>query len=130
MTKVFELQAVFIFGGGCYCLLELAWRARTHWTMALLGGACFTFMYGAAAYTALPAWAQWVLSGAFITASEFLTGAVVNVYLDWDVWDYAGRPMNLYGQICAGYGALWFALSVPGCALARLLCTSVFRRGL
>ena len=127
MMGIIELLAVFLLGGGAYGLLELLWRGRTHWIMLPLGGVCFTFMYAAAAGS-LPLWARYVLCAAFITAAEFLTGALVNVALGWDVWDYSDRPMNLYGQICAGYAALWFALSVPGCALARFLRNSVFRR--
>ena len=125
MRDHLELLAAFLLGGGAYGLIELLWRGRTHWTMLGLGGACFSFMYLASA-SALPPLAQYVLCAAFITAAEFLTGAAVNVALGWNVWDYAGEPLNLYGQICARYSALWFFLSVPGCALARFLHSSVF----
>ena len=52
---------------------------------------------------------------------EFITGAVVNVLLGWGVWDYSDRPLNLYGQVCLLYSLYWLLLSIPGCALARLL---------
>ena len=39
-----------------------------------------------------------------------------------DVWDYATQPLNLMGQVCIGFSALWFLLSVPvsGLSLAML----------
>ena len=88
--------------------------------MVLTGGVCFGWMYLAAG-SALPFWAQWPLTAAFITALEFCVGAAVNVWLGWAVWDYSGERFNLYGQICPRYALLWFALSLPGLTLARLL---------
>ena len=57
-----------------------------------------------------------------ITALEFVTGCLVNLHLGWDVWDYATQPLNLMGQVCIGFSALWFLLSVPvsGLSLAML----------
>ncbi len=115
-----ELLAAFLLGGAAYGIVELAWRGRTHWTMVLTGGACFTFMYLAAAGS-LPPLVRYALCAAVTTAAELLVGAVVNLRLGWGVWDYSDRPFNLYGQVCAGYALLWLLLSVPGCALARLL---------
>ena len=126
---VLEAICVFALGGGAYGLIELAWRGRTHWTMVLTGGACYIMVY-AIAGTALGRLEQYLLCAAVITAAEFLAGAVVNVAMGWQVWDYSGRRWNLYGQICAGYTALWFLLSIPACALARALRASVFHRGL
>ena len=38
------------------------------------------------------------------------------------LWDYATQPLNLMGQVCIGFSALWFLLSVPvsGLSLAML----------
>lgn len=118
--------AVFLLGGAAYGLMELLWRGRTHWTMLLLGGVCFLYMYLVSARADLAPAVQYALCALFITAAEFLTGALVNGALGWAVWDYSALPMNLYGQICARYSLLWFLLSIPGCALARLLRDSVF----
>lgn len=115
-----ELLAALTLGGISYGFIELAWRGRTHWTMVLTGGACFAMMYLISA-SCLPRLAQYALCAANITAAEFLVGAAVNVYLGWGVWDYSAERMNLYGQVCARYAALWLILSVPGCELARLL---------
>ena len=121
---------VFYIGGLAYGVIELLWRGRTHWTMLLAGGVCFLLMYLTATATSLGRFWQYVLCAALISAVEFVTGAVVNMRLKWNVWDYSGQPMNLYGQICLRYAAYWFLLSVPGCALSRFLYGSVFHRGL
>ncbi len=130
MTRELEFLTVFLLGGIAYGALELLWRGRTHWTMLLAGGASFLLMYLTATASGLPPLGQYALSAALTTAVEFVTGAVVNVKLGWNVWDYSNRPANLYGQVCARYTFFWFMLSVPGCALARFLHASVFRRGL
>lgn len=130
MGKVFEFLIVFYIGGLAYGAVELLWRGRTHWTMLLAGGVCFLFMYLTATATALAPLGQYTLCAALISAVEFVTGAVVNLRLGWNVWDYSDQPANLYGQICLRYTAYWFMLSVPGCALARFLYGSVFHRGL
>lgn len=41
MKKLCKSLALFCMGGGLYVLIELLARGRSHWTMALLGGACF-----------------------------------------------------------------------------------------
>ena len=130
MTRQLEYPAVFLLGGLAYGALELAWRGRTHWTMLPAGGVCFWLMYLTATASGLPPLGQYALSAILTTAVEFVTGAVVNVALGWNVWDYSDRPANLYGQVCVRYTFFWFLLSVPGCALARSLYASVFRRGL
>ena len=127
--SVFEFCAVLALGGGAYAAVELIWRGRTHWTMVLTGGVCFAFLY-LIAQSGLPLPVQYAWGALVITALEFLVGAAVNVALGWAVWDYSREPMNLYGQICVRYTALWFLLSVPGCALARFLYGSVFHRPL
>ena len=49
-----------------------------------------------------------------ICAVEFTVGFIVNILLDWKVWDYSGRKYNIYGQICPIYAFLWFLLCIPG----------------
>lgn len=113
----------FLYGG-----LELLWRGHTHWTMLIAGGVCFAAMYLIAVRTDWPAAGKWLASAAVITAVEFVTGAVVNLRLGWQVWDYSSLPLNLRGQICLLYSSLWFALSIPGTALCGLL-RRLFARG-
>ena len=127
---ILELLAVLALGGASYAAIEILWRGRTHWTMALTGGVCFLFMYLISARSGLPLPVRWLWCASFVTALEFVVGGVVNVALGWGVWDYSDRPLNLYGQVCVRYALYWLLLSVPGCALARFLYGSVFHRPL
>lgn len=121
-----EWTLVFLIGGGGYVGLELLWRRRSHWTMFLTGGLCFSLIYAPAARTALPLYVQCPLSALLITAVEFLVGCLVNLKLGWNVWDYSGRRHHLLGQVCLPFSILWLALSLPAALLARLIHAGLF----
>lgn len=111
---------LFIIGGRLYTWIEVLWRGYTHWTMFLLGGLCFVVM-GLLNEHIFP-WKlslilQAVLSAIIITAFEFLTGCIVNLWFGWGIWDYSGLPFNLFGQVCLYYFLLWVALAVTGIIL-------------
>ena len=111
---------LFLIGGQLYTWIEILWRGYTHWTMFLLGGVCFVIM-GLLNEHIFP-WklsliAQSLISAAVIIFFEFIIGCVVNLWLDWHVWDYSGLPCNLLGQICLYYFLLWIPLSVAGIIL-------------
>jgi len=121
-----EFVFAFLFGGWGYVGLELLWRGRSHWTVFLAGGLCFSFIYALSTRTALPLPLQCALSALMITAVEFLVGCVVNLALRWNVWDYSGLRYHLLGQICLPYSALWLMLSCPALLLARLIHNHLF----
>ena len=58
-----------------------------------------------------------VIGAMGITALEFVTGCVVNLWLGWGVWDYSGLPGNIMGQICLQYTVLWVLVSLAGIIL-------------
>lgn len=111
---------LFLVGGRVYTWIEILWRGRTHWTMFVLGGACFVIM-GLLNERKIP-W-HWCLvrqsfvSAVIITAFEFVTGCIVNRWFGWSVWDYSGLPLNLCGQICLYFFLLWIPLSAVGIVL-------------
>lgn len=109
--------ALFLFGGGAYVLLELAWRGRSHASMLAAGGVCLTLLYGV--FTHVPAVLplRCAIGACVITAMEFVAGAIVNVRLRLGVWDYSRLPHNLSGQICLRYFLLWMLLCIPVSAL-------------
>ncbi|HBD87144.1 MAG TPA: hypothetical protein DC001_06935 [Clostridiales bacterium] len=113
-------------GAILYGLIEILWRGHTHWTMLLLGGACFMVMYLIASLDSWPIAQKWLCCAAVITTLEFITGVIVNIRLGWNVWDYSNLPLNLYGQICLLYSTFWFLLSIPGTALCRLIKERIF----
>ena len=115
-----EYLVVYLSGAALYGLLELSWRGWTHWTMLLCGGFCFTLMYFVS-MSALPLWRKCLLSVAAITTVEFFTGCLVNLRLDWQVWDYSSMAGNLLGQICPLFTAAWFLLCFLFLGLVRIL---------
>lgn len=54
---------------------------------------------------------QVVAGTAVATASELLTGIIVNLWLGWNIWDYSGIPGNFMGQICPQFIVLWLFIS-------------------
>ena len=112
--KIRERLMIFFIGAAGYALLEMLWRGYTHWTMLLLGGACFLIVYGInirckgkrMLYKCL-------LGSASITCAELAVGCIVNLWLGWQVWDYSRYYIQLWGQICLLYSFFWFVLCMP-----------------
>ena len=115
-----ELIFIYALGAELYGMIEILWRGRTHWTLLLCGGACFTVMYLISA-AAIPFWSKCVLSALAITAIEFCVGCLVNITLGWSIWDYSGMAMNIKGQICPLFTFFWLLLSIPGLALCSFM---------
>ncbi len=111
---------LFFIGLIGYPLIELLWRGRTHWTMALAGGLAMVLLSWISR-SSLPLPLMWGAGALAITAVEFAIGYVVNLRLHWAVWDYSALPLNVAGQICLPFTLIWFVLSIPGIALCQLL---------
>ena len=98
----------FLIGAIGYPLLELAWRGRTHPSMALAGGLSTMLIHRMGKTTlSLPA-KSW-LCGLGITAIEAGCGLVWN--RKHQVWDYRSKPYNWHGQVCLPYSLMWCVLS-------------------
>ena len=102
----------FLLGGAGYVLIELLWRGRSHFSMFIAGGFAFALLH---------ALFQCIAGALVITAIEFIAGYIVNLRMGLNVWDYSGRPYNLYRQICPGFALLWALLSLP----IALLCDHI-----
>jgi len=120
MKKVIiKYMTLLLTGGGLYVLVELIWRGRSHWTMFLLGGLCFISigLINEIIPWDMPLWQQIIIGAGIITALEFLTGCIVNLWLGWDVWDYSGLPGNILGQICPQFFLLWVPIALVAIVL-------------
>lgn len=120
MTKLLRGMSVYVIGSLGYGLIETFFRGYTHWSMLVAGGVCFCLMYKISEMP-IRKWQKWVLGASVITTVEFIAGAVVNIWLDWNVWDYSRHAFNLFGQICPFFTFLWFLLSIPVMELCRIL---------
>lgn len=104
---------LFVIGGITYMIIELLWRGKSHWSMFLLGGLCFAAIGLLNEREKKPPFIVQALIGtAIITGAEFLTGYIVNILLDMNVWSYEGMPLNILGQVCVPYMIIWFILSM------------------
>lgn len=122
------LETTFIFTTGAtgYWALELMWRGHTHWTMPITGGLCFIVIYAIANFMEEKLWRKWIMCASSITAVEFVVGGLVNLKLQWDVWDYSVLPMNLMGQISLRFTFLWLLLAIPTVFLSNIIRYYVF----
>ena len=102
---------IFMFGAYAYCFIEILWRGRTHWSMALAGGAVFLTLYFLRKRTNILTFP--FVSMGVITSVELIFGVVFNIALKMNVWDYSAMPLNYKGQICLPYSLLWFSLGFP-----------------
>lgn len=114
---------IFLIGAVGYCALELAWRDVTHWSMAIAGGICFSFLYYSNLF-----WQDWYFwqrcfaQCLFITLLEYVVGCIVNLQFGWQVWDYSNSRLHMQGQISLHSSAAWFLLCVflyPLCVILQ-----------
>ena len=109
---------LFSLGGCLYMGLELLWRRRTHGTMFLAGGLCFTLLGRIRRFRANPILKAGIGAG-IITLVELGAGMLWN--RDHRIWDYRDRPGNFRGQICPLFTLLWIPVSAAGMALHQRL---------
>ncbi len=114
-----KYMALLLIGGVAYVLLELEWRQKSHWTMFLLGGLCFICLglINELISWDMPLWQQVIIGACIVTALEFLTGCIVNLWIGWDIWDYSALPGNVLGQICPQFFVLWMPVALAAIVL-------------
>lgn len=119
MKKLYKYMMLLVTGGALYVLVELIWRGRSHWTMSLLGGLCFISigLINEIIPWEMPLWQQILIGACIVTALEFLTGCIVNLWLRWDVWDYSMMSGNVLGQICPQFVLLWLPVALAAIIL-------------
>lgn len=109
LRRLVKPLILFGIGGLLYVLIEILWRGYSHWTMFILGGLCFLYAGAENEYTdwEVPIYLQSIKTAIVITFLEFICGVIVNMCLQWNVWDYSNMPFNFLGQICPQFSFLW-----------------------
>lgn len=107
--KIFRMAVLTFIGGLIYITVEVMFRGYTHWTMLVVGGICGCLVgeLDDLIPWEMPFIAQCILGGLVVTAVEFVSGCIINIWLGWDVWDYSNLPFNLLGQVCIWFTFLW-----------------------
>ena len=111
-NNLIKNMILFVIFGLLYCGLEILWRGYTHPSMFVVGGIC-CLLVGLINETTpnMPMWLQCLLSAIIITIIEFLSGCILNLWLNLGVWNYTNMPFNLLGQMCLPFSMAWFFLS-------------------
>lgn len=114
---------LFSIGGIGYALIEILWRRKTHWTMAVTGGAAFVSLFRFyKKFSSMKMFSKCISGSLIITAMEFCCGCIVNIKCKLNVWDYSNCRFNIKGQICPFYSILWALLCIPISKLCGSLC--------
>ena len=128
MKKLVELTTLFLIGAAVYYSAEMLIRGRSHWTMAVAGGICFLAICGINEVLdyEMPFLLQMLYGAIAVTATEFIFGCVLNLWLKLDIWDYSNLPGNILGQICPQFTVLWFFVSGIGIVVDDLVRWKLF----
>ena len=103
---------IFLIFGISYYLLEILWRGYSHWTMIVVGGLCGLLI--GLINEIIPKMntiLQMLLGSVIVTIIEFVTGYIINIKLDLNIWDYSNLRFNILGQVSLLFSMLWFFLS-------------------
>jgi uncharacterized membrane protein len=128
MKNLFKKLVLILYGGCAYVLVELIYRGYSHPSMFLVGGICFVGIGEINEFYPwdMPLISQMFISSVFVTAIEFISGCILNLWLKLGVWDYSQMPYNLCGQICLLFSIWWFFLSFIGIFLDDYIRWKVF----
>lgn len=123
---------IFSLGSILYPILEILWRGRSHYSMAIAGGLSLMFIdiICLRKLSRIPLLAKALLSSGIITSIEFFTGIIVNIGLKMNVWDYSAQPFNLLGQICLPFSIIWIFISLPAMYICKVIDRFINKYGL
>lgn len=120
MLKKQKKMNKFCFGAVTYGIIEILYRGHTHWSMLITGGICFTVMCDILNEINPCSLLKKCIVGSIIISSiEFISGYIVNIILNLNVWDYSKNHCNILGQVCLLYSSLWALLMIPISAIAK-----------
>ncbi|MBR1817019.1 MAG: hypothetical protein IJ763_10045 [Lachnospiraceae bacterium] len=131
--SIIEDLIIWCTGGLLYFYLEIWFRNYSHYSMIICGGVCF-LLVGRIGRRIIKnetgilkmIFKIMLYGGLIITSLEFLTGVVVNIIFDLNVWSYSGLRYNLYGQVCLVYSLLWSLLSLVCVYLEGIIRNFIF----
>lgn len=113
MYKVLKNAALFIVFGTIYFIIECLWKGyTTHWSMFVLAGIIGVLIGGINEYIPweMPFWRQCAIGMVIAVIGEGITGMIVNVWLNLNVWHYNVLPF-CFGQCSVPFMGAWFILS-------------------
>lgn len=123
MKKLSEYLLLWAVGGCIYYLTEFLFRGFSHWTMFVLGGICLDFftVQGRMVNWEDPMWRQILRCVIFVVSMEFISGIILNKWMNLGIWDYSGLPFQLFGQICLPFAIIFSGFCAVGILLGGYL---------
>ena len=127
--RILEYGFLWVLGGSLYYAFEIIFRGFSHWSMFILGGICMAFFawQGRREHFSKPLWIQVLRCTIFVTTCEFITGLIVNKWLNLAVWDYSDQPFQLFGQICLPFAVIFSGLCAAGILVDGYLLHWIFK---
>lgn len=109
MNKFLRATTLWLWGGFIYYVIEILWRGHSHPAMFAVGGFCFLVIGAINNYFPWTLGVLWqaLIGAAVVTATELISGLILNVWWGLGIWDYTQMPFNFAGQICLPYIAAW-----------------------
>lgn len=129
LKRLWEYGFLWVVGGTIYYCIERVFRGFSHWSMFVLGGICMMFFafQGRSVHWSEPLWIQIIRCTVFVTACEFITGLIVNKWLNLAVWDYSDQPFQLFGQICLPFAVIFSGLCAAGILFSGYMLHWIFK---
>lgn len=114
VKNIIKYLILGIIGGFTYVLIELLYRGHSHWSMFLVSAFAFISIGLINEFIRwdMELWKQMLIGSGIVTILEFVSGYVLNIKLDWHIWDYSNVPFNILGQICLPFSIVWFFISL------------------
>lgn len=110
-----RVTKLLLLGAVGYPALEVLWRGRTHYSMAI-AGAISALMIGRIRRLPLSYPFKTLLCGLGITGVELFCGIVWNHA--YRIWDYRNMPLNYRGQVCFPFSLAWCGI---GAVMLKLM---------
>ena len=113
--KILKQLFLFLVFGFVYFIIETIWKGHlTHWSMFVVAGIIGVLIGGINEYIPweMPFFLQCGIGTVIATVIEGISGLILNVYLDLNIWDYSNVPFSFfYQQCCLPFCVAWFILS-------------------
>ena len=111
--KIMYQILIFCIGAVGYPCIELMYRAgNCHWVMTIIGGLALLLVIDVnLLLRKYNIFFRTLIACLGITVIEFVSGLIVNRWLQWKVWDYSYLDYNIEGQICLEFSFYWLLLS-------------------
>ena len=92
--------------------------------MFVIGGLCVLFLYKINYWLSDKSVILKAFWGSIaISMTEFISGCILNVWFDMNIWNYSNLPLNIFGQISLLFSFYWFLLCIPAIFLLNKIKT-------